>query len=113
MQEMIEVITPEALREERKSEKTAEEAELRREDTEAEEPDHLLRVQLFVCIFLAAVLYFAWKQGGELWRELSFALEHILEDGISFSGQEELTRFTDEVTGFWGELSRSAARLFR
>ena len=70
----------------------------------AEEADYILRTQLCVCLFIAGILYFAWRQGGELWRELSVTISHILEDGVSFSGQEELTRFTDEVRGLFGEL---------
>ena len=71
---------------------------------DAEEPDYILRTQFFVCLFIAGVLYFAYRQGGEVWRELSVTLSHILEDGVSFSGQENLTRFTDEVRGLLGEL---------
>ena len=71
---------------------------------ETEEPDYILRTQLLVCLFIAGVVYFAWRQGGEVWRQLSVTLTHILEDGVSFSGQEELTRFTDEVRGLFGEL---------
>ena len=69
-----------------------------------EEPDYILRTQFFVCLFIAGILYFAYRQGGTLWQELSATLAHILEDGVTFSGQEELTRFTDEVRGLFGEL---------
>lgn len=71
---------------------------------ETGEPDYILRTQFFVCLFIAGILYFAWQQGGELWRELSVTLSHILEDGVNFSGQDELTRFTDEVRGLFGGL---------
>ena len=72
-----------------------------------EEPDYILRTQLFVCLFIAGILYFSYRQGGEVWRELSVTLSHILEDGVSFSGREELTRFTDEVRGLFGELAEA------
>ncbi len=80
-------------------------------DTGIDEPNYILRTQLFVCLFAAAILFFAWKQGGTLWQELSRDLLHILEDGISFSGQDELTRFTDEVRGLWGSISDAFAAL--
>ncbi len=77
------------------------------------EPDRLLYTQLFVCLFVAAVFFFSWRQGGPLWGELSQFLHEILEEGISFSGQQELTRLTDEVRDFlgriveaWGPLSQ-------
>ena len=102
MQEPIEVITLEEMTEaatekERPRDKTAQ-GEL------VGEKDYLLYAQLFVCLFLAAVLYFTWRQGGELWRELSYSLKHVFENGISFSGQDELTRFTDEVRDFFGNI---------
>ncbi len=80
-------------------------------DAELDEPNYILRTQLFVCLFAAAVLYFTWRQGGVLWQELSQALMHVLEDGISFSGQDELTRFTDEVRGLWGSISDAFSAL--
>lgn len=68
------------------------------------QPNYVLRTQLFVCLFLAAVLFFTWQESGELWLKLSYQLKHLLNDGVSFSGQEDLTRFTDEVRGFWGNV---------
>lgn len=81
-------------------------------ENNADEPDYLLRTQLFVCLFIAGILYFTWRQGGELWRELYYALQHILRDGISFSGQEELTRFTDEVHGLLDGIKAAFAPFF-
>lgn len=75
------------------------------------QPNYLLRTQLFVCLFLAAVLYFAWRQGGQLWVQLARFLRQVLEEGISFSGQEELTRFTDEARDFFGRLVEAFATL--
>lgn len=75
------------------------------------QPNYLLRTQLFVCLFLAAVLYFAWRQGGQLWVQLARFLRQVLEEGISFSGQEELTRFTDEARDFFGRLVEAFASL--
>ena len=98
MKETVEVIRMGEI----EPEEDAEPAKVSAPDTE--EPDRILRTQFFVCLFIAGVLYFAYRQGGEVWRELSVALSHILEDGVSFSGQEELTRFTDEVRGLFGEL---------
>ena len=75
------------------------------------EPNYLLRTQLLLCLFLAGVLYFAWRQGGPLWVDLARSLRRMLEEGISFSGQEELTRFTDEVRDFFGNLVEALAPL--
>lgn len=75
------------------------------------EPNYLLRTQLLLCLFLVGVLYFAWRQGGPLWVDLARSLRRMLEEGISFSGQEELTRFTDEVRDFFGNLVEALAPL--
>lgn len=79
--------------------------------TSSSSADHLLRTQLFVCLFLAAILYFAWRQGGELWHGLARQLAHFLQDGISFSGQDDIMRFTDEVRDFFGRAVESFGRL--
>ncbi len=71
---------------------------------QAAESNRLLQTQLFVCLFWAAVIYFAWRQGGPLWGELSRTLREFLQEGVSFSGQEELTRLTDEVRDFFGNI---------
>ena len=104
MKETIEVIrSVDAL-----CENKAETAELSADST-PDEPNYILRTQLCICLFLAGVIWFSWREGGELWRELSFSLSHILQDGISFSGQEHLTKFTDEVRGLLGSLVEAFA----
>ena len=40
---------------------------------------------------------------------MSFSLKHVIQDGISFSGQDELTRFTDEVRGLLGNIASAFA----
>ena len=70
----------------------------------AQESTQILYTQIFVCIFLAAILFFARKEGGPLWYDLSEKIRGFLENGVSFSGQQELTRFTDEVRDFWGNV---------
>ena len=78
--------------------KQAEKAETQQDST------RILYTQIFVCLFLAAVLFFARKEGGPLWADISGKLRGFLENGVSFSGQQELTRFTDEVRDFWGNI---------
>lgn len=97
-EEVIEVITSDTRENPDEKEKPIRQAGV-------EEPNYILRVQLFLCLFIGAVLFFSWRQGGEFWREICFSLKHILQDGVSFSGQEELTRFTDEVRGLLGNFA--------
>ena len=101
-EETIEVITSD-------SGETTDEINVPARQTPSDEPNYILRVQLLMCLFIGAVLYFSWRQGGELWHEMSFSLKHVIQDGISFSGQDELTRFTDEVRGLLGNIASAFA----
>ncbi|GEM_PF-5415828 len=68
-----------------------------------EDPDNAyIWIQFFVCLFLFAVVFFAYRQGEALWKELSAKLQGLLQNGLDFSGQENLTRLSDEITDFWG-----------
>ena len=81
-----------------------ERSQTKRTGSPSSDSTHVLYTQIFVCIFLAAILFFAWKEGGPLWYDLSGRIRGFLENGVSFSGQQELTRFTDEVRDFWGNI---------
>lgn len=71
----------------------------------------VLKTQLLLCLFIGALCFFAWREGGELWAKLSGTLGKMLQNGISFSGEEQLTRFTDEVRSFWGTVADAFCRL--